>query len=139
MPRMRWPPFCELYEEEEFDFVILNFANPDMVGHTGVLEATVEALGNVDKCLTSVVGALQAKNAHIFVTADHGNAESMLNDDGTPNTAHTTNPVPLLYLEKGAVLRKGAGLSDIAPTVLHLLGLPVPSVMTGTSLLAEDA
>ncbi len=131
--------FVELYEEEEFDFVILNFANPDMVGHTGVLEATVEALGHVDKCLTSVVGALQAKNAHIFVTADHGNAESMLNDDGTPNTAHTTNPVPLLYLEKGAVLRKGAGLSDIAPTVLHLLGLPVPSVMTGTSLLAEDA
>lgn len=127
--------FVELYREQHFDFVILNFANPDMVGHTGVLPATVEALGHVDRCLAEVTAALQAKNAHIFITADHGNAEVMMNDDGTANTAHTTNPVPLLYLEKGAVLREGAGLSDIAPTVLSLLGLPVPAVMTGTSLI----
>ncbi len=126
--------FVELCRTEDFDFIILNFANPDMVGHTGVLAATVEALGHVDTCLASVVQILAAKNAHIFVTADHGNAESMMNSDGTPNTAHTTNPVPLLYLEEGARMREGAGLSDIAPTVLTLLGIPVPSVMTGVPL-----
>ncbi|NLE74878.1 MAG: 2,3-bisphosphoglycerate-independent phosphoglycerate mutase [Actinobacteria bacterium] len=126
--------FVELYESETFDFVILNFANPDMVGHTGVLAAAIEALGHVDTCLASVLEALQARNAHIFITGDHGNVESMMNSDGTPNTAHTTNPVPLLYLEEGAVLREGAGLSDIAPTILTLLGIPVPAVMTGVSL-----
>lgn len=126
--------FVELYESEAFDFVILNFANPDMVGHTGVLAAAIEALGHVDTCLASVLEALQARNAHIFITGDHGNVESMMNSDGTPNTAHTTNPVPLLYLEEGAALREGAGLSDIAPTILTLLGIPVPAVMTGVSL-----
>ena len=128
--------FVELYGAEHFDFVILNFANPDMVGHTGVLKATIEALGHVDRCLEKVVGALQAGDAHIFVTADHGNAEFMVNEDGTPNTAHTTNPVPLLYLEEGAELREGAGLADLAPTILGLLGLPVPRVMTGVPVLA---
>ncbi len=123
--------FVEVVQSGHFDFIILNFANPDMVGHTGSLPATIEALHHVDSCLERVVGLLQAQDADIFITADHGNAESMMNADGTPNTAHTTNPVPLLYLREGVVLREGMGLSDLAPTFLTLLGVPVPPVMTG--------
>jgi 2,3-bisphosphoglycerate-independent phosphoglycerate mutase len=126
--------FRELMAEDPVDFVVLNFANPDMVGHTGVLAATVAALGHVDTCLGQVVEVLQARRAHIFITADHGNAEHMVNADGSPNTAHTTNPVPLLYLEEDVRLREGAGLSDLAPTVLTLLGVAVPPAMTGRSI-----
>lgn len=127
--------FVELVQQEHFDFIILNFANPDMVGHTGSMAATVEALETVDACLKKVVEALQKLDADIFITADHGNAESMMNGDGTPNTAHTTDKVPLLYLREGVRLCDGSGLADIAPTVLALLGLPIPSVMTGHSLI----
>lgn len=126
--------FVELYEQERFDFVILNFANPDMVGHTGVIEAAVKAVEHVDACLEKVVKTLQAHHAHILVTSDHGNAEFMKNEDGSPNTAHTTNPVPFFYLEEGARLREGGGLSDVAPTILTLLGLDIPRVMTGQPL-----
>jgi 2,3-bisphosphoglycerate-independent phosphoglycerate mutase len=105
-----------------------------MVGHTGVLSATVTAVEHVDECLGQVLGVLREHQARVFVTADHGNAEFMINEDGTANTAHTTNPVPLLYLEEGASLREGAGLSDLAPTVLCLLGLEAPREMTGQSL-----
>jgi 2,3-bisphosphoglycerate-independent phosphoglycerate mutase len=102
-----------------------------MVGHSGNIAATVAALESVDGCLERVVAALRAKDAHIFVTADHGNAEQMLNADGSPNTAHTTNPVPLVYLEEGATLNEGMGLADLAPTVLCLLGVDQPAEMTG--------
>ncbi len=88
----------------------------------------------MDTCLGQVLETLRARGARVFVTADHGNAEFMLNADGSPNTAHTTNPVPLLFLEEGGRLREGAGLSDLAPTILTLLGVPVPKVMTGRSL-----
>jgi 2,3-bisphosphoglycerate-independent phosphoglycerate mutase len=118
----------------EYHFVIVNFANPDMVGHSGNIDATVAALEHVDGCLEGVIEALKARHAHIFVTADHGNAEQMINDDGSPNTAHTTNPVPLVYLEEGATLKEGMGLADLAPTVLCLLGVEQPPEMSGRSI-----
>jgi 2,3-bisphosphoglycerate-independent phosphoglycerate mutase len=121
----------ELLEQHAFDFMIVNFANADMVGHSGDLRATMAALEHVDSCVARVVAALQKKRAHIFVTADHGNAEQMMDAEGSPNTAHTTNPVPLVYLEEGGRLKEGMGLADIAPTVLCLLGIPQPPEMTG--------
>ena len=126
--------FGELFTEEPSDLVVLNFANPDMVGHTGVLSATIAALEYVDHCLGSVLDVLRAHHAYVLVTADHGNAEQMLAADGSPDTAHTTNPVPLVFLEEGRTLREGAGLADIAPTILGLLGLDVPGEMTGVPL-----
>jgi 2,3-bisphosphoglycerate-independent phosphoglycerate mutase len=126
--------FRQLFTEEPSDLVILNFANPDMVGHTGVLSATIAALQYVDACLGSVLEVLRAHDAHVLVTADHGNAEQMVAADGSPDTAHTTNPVPLVFLDEGRILREAAGLADIAPTILCLLGLDVPAEMTGVPL-----
>ncbi len=117
------------------DFVVLNFANLDMVGHTGDLQATIEAAEHVDACLGVVIEALAPSGARVFVTADHGNAERMIDAvTGAAETAHTTNPVRLVCLEEGVVLREGAGLADIAPTVLCLLDLEVPVEMTGEPL-----
>ena len=121
----RWP-----------DFVVLNFANPDMVGHTGVFEAAVKACEVVDECTAAVVTTALANNYSCIVIADHGNADCMINPDGTPNTAHTTNLVPCILADntyKG-ILKDGK-LGDIAPTVLELIGIPQPPEMTGTSLL----
>ncbi|MBU2603908.1 MAG: 2,3-bisphosphoglycerate-independent phosphoglycerate mutase [Actinobacteria bacterium] len=127
--------FKEAFETERPDFVVLNFANLDMVGHTGDLGATIEAAEHVDTCLGVVIEALAPFGARIFVTADHGNAERMINPvSGAPETAHTTNPVRLVCLEDGVTLREGAGLADVAPTVLCLLGLEVPPEMTGEPL-----
>jgi 2,3-bisphosphoglycerate-independent phosphoglycerate mutase len=126
--------FRETMGEEPVDFAILNFANPDMVGHTGSIPATVQALEHVDSCLAEVLEVLRALNAQVFVTADHGNAEYMIEPDGSPNTAHTTNPVYLIYIGGRGPLREGAGLADLAPTVLTLLGLDVPAEMTGWPL-----
>ncbi len=120
--------------EVQPSFVVVNFANPDMVGHTGDLRATVKAIEHVDHCLGQAVAVLRSHRARIIVTADHGNAESMLAPDGSPDTAHTTNPVPLVVLEPGLRLREGAGLADIAPTLLCLMGLGVPAEMTGRAL-----
>jgi 2,3-bisphosphoglycerate-independent phosphoglycerate mutase len=118
-----------------FGFCVVNFANPDMVGHTGVIPAVVAAVQAADAALGRVVTATHALGGVCFVTADHGNAEKMLEDDGTsPHTAHTTNPVPLVLTSADGVLRKGGGLADLAPTVLRLLGLDVPSAMTGSDL-----
>jgi 2,3-bisphosphoglycerate-independent phosphoglycerate mutase len=117
-------------------FALVNFANPDMVGHTGVIPAAVEAVETVDRCLGRVVERVTELGGVLLITADHGNAELMLNADGSPNTAHTTNPVPLVITREGVRLRDGGRLADIAPTVLELLGLPQPDVMTGRSLLA---
>ncbi|MDR0405249.1 MAG: 2,3-bisphosphoglycerate-independent phosphoglycerate mutase [Clostridiales bacterium] len=122
----------------KYDAVILNFANCDMVGHTGVFEAAVAAAEAVDECLGKVVSAVTRQNGAVIVTADHGNAEQMLEADGSIRTAHSTNPVPLLLIGGGGVrLRESGRLADIAPTMLELMGLPVPSEMTGESLLEK--
>ena len=117
-------------------FALVNFANPDMVGHTGIIPAAVEAVETVDGCLGRVVEAVDRLDGVCLITADHGNAELMLNRDGSPNTAHTTNPVPLILTSEARRLRDGGRLSDIAPTVIELLGLPLPPEMSGRSLLA---
>lgn len=124
----------EAVRDDAPNLVVLNFANPDMVGHTGNMSATVEAVEHVDRCLGRALQVLEGVGAKIMVTADHGNAESMVGDDGVGNTAHTTNPVPLVLLEEGPSLREGAGLADVAPTVLCFLGLGAPGEMTGRSL-----
>jgi 2,3-bisphosphoglycerate-independent phosphoglycerate mutase len=118
-----------------YRFAVINFANPDMVGHTGSIPAVIAAVETVDACLATVVEATRAAGGACLVTADHGNAEQMLADDGVnPHTAHTTNLVPLVLTLDGVALREGGGLSDIAPTALDLLGIPVPAAMTGRSL-----
>jgi 2,3-bisphosphoglycerate-independent phosphoglycerate mutase len=122
-----------------YDFCIVNFANPDMVGHTGVIPAVVEAVEAVDGCLGRVVEATHRAGGVCLVTADHGNAEKLLEDDGvSPHTAHTTNPVPLVVTLAGASVDAGGELSDLAPTVLALLGLERPAAMTGTPLVRTD-
>jgi 2,3-bisphosphoglycerate-independent phosphoglycerate mutase len=120
--------------ESPVDFVVLNFANPDMVGHTGNLSATIEAVEHVDRCLGKVLRVLAEVGAKVIVTADHGNAEEMIEADGSSDTAHSTNKVPLVVLEGEVELREGAGLSDVAPTLLCFLGLKVPAEMTGRPL-----
>jgi 2,3-bisphosphoglycerate-independent phosphoglycerate mutase len=123
----------------DYRFCVVNFANADMVGHTGSIPAVVRAVETVDACLGRVVEATHGAGGVCLVTADHGNAETMLEADGTsPHTAHTTNPVPLVLTREGAALRAGGELSDLAPTVLDLLGLPQPAAMTGSSLVAVD-
>ena len=119
-----------------YGFALINFANADMVGHTGVIPAVIEAVETVDTCLGRVVEAVLALGGTCLVTADHGNAEQMLEPDGSPHTAHTTNPVPIILVGASHPLRSGGRLSDIAPTVLTLAGISQPSAMTGGSLLA---
>ena len=124
-----------------YDVIILNYANPDMVGHTGVLEAAIKAVQAVDSCLGRVVEAVLERGGTALVTADHGNAEMMLEDGSDePHTAHTTNPVPLILVGerfKEVRLREGGSLEDIAPTMLDILGIPKPPEMTGNSLIEE--
>jgi 2,3-bisphosphoglycerate-independent phosphoglycerate mutase len=123
---------------EGYGFCVVNFANPDMVGHTGVIPAVTRAVEAADTALGRVVGATSARGGVCLVTADHGNAEQMFEADGiSPHTAHTTNPVPLVLTVPGARLRDGGSLADLAPTVLELLGRPVPESMTGRSLVAS--
>ncbi len=119
------------------DVIICNFANPDMVGHTGDFEATVKAIEAVDACLGRIVSAVRSAGGELLVTADHGNAEQLFDfETGQPHTAHTTNPVPFLYVGRHARVLSTGALEDIAPTMLYLLGLPVPPEMTGRPLLA---
>lgn len=126
-------------EKGEAELIIVNFANPDMVGHTGVLAAAVAAVEKVDNCVGRVVEATLAKGGSLIVTADHGNCEQMIDPQtGGPHTAHTTFDVPLLVIEPdldGIRLREGGRLADIAPTILKLMGLEKPAEMTGESLL----
>jgi 2,3-bisphosphoglycerate-independent phosphoglycerate mutase len=126
--------FVETWAGGDFGFGIINFANPDMVGHTGVIEAAVKAIETVDGCLGRVVEAVQDSGGVCLVTADHGNADHMLEEDGSPNTAHSMNPVPFVVTADDATLREGGTLRDVAPTVVALLGLSQPEAMTGTSL-----
>ena len=126
--------FTEHWREDGYRFGIINFANPDMVGHTGVIPAAVAAVEEVDTRLGEVVAAVHEKEGALLVTADHGNCEQMLEPDGSPNTAHSTNPVPLIATVQGIGLRDGGILADVAPTALDLLGIPQPEAMTGRSL-----
>ena len=137
---------CEVTEEllkrldsDIYDMIILNYANPDMVGHTGVFEAAKKAIETVDKCLGEIVKSVLAKDGTVFITADHGNAEQMIDfSSGKPMTAHTTNLVPFTYVSNhGEGLKDSGILADIAPTILSAMGLPVPSEMTGKSLIIK--
>jgi len=126
-------------ESGKYDVMILNFANPDMVGHTGVMEAATAAVHAVDACAAKVVDAILKTGGRCIITADHGNCEKMWDEcENAPFTAHTTNPVPCILVDndrKGATLRSGGRLSDLAPPLLELLGLPVPPDMTGKTLI----
>ncbi|MEO7211094.1 MAG: 2,3-bisphosphoglycerate-independent phosphoglycerate mutase [Chitinophagaceae bacterium] len=125
-------------ENGETDFICLNFANADMVGHTGVWEAVIKAVETVDSCVQQVVEAALKKDYSIFLTADHGNADMLINKDGTPNTAHSLNLVPLFVIDNNwhGKLKPGK-LGDIAPTILHMMGLTIPKDMTGDVLIEE--
>lgn len=125
--------------KDDLDVVILNFANPDMVGHSGKLDATIKAIEVVDECLGKVVEKGQEKGFSILVTADHGNADQVLNEDGSPNTAHTTNQVPYVLIDKELELKDEEGaLCDIAPTILDILNIDKPKEMTGKSLIKRN-
>ena len=125
---------------DKFDAIILNYANCDMVGHTGVFEAAVQAVEAVDDCIGQVTEAILAKGGRVIITADHGNADKMMEDDGSPFTAHTTNPVPAIVLGDSSVkaLRAGGVLADLAPTMLQLMGIEQPKEMSGHSLIAAQ-
>jgi len=128
--------FAGRWREDGYRFGIINFANADMVGHSGVIEAGVKAVETVDGCLEEVVAAVLEAGGACLITADHGNADNMLEPDGSPNTAHSLNPVPLIVTLDGLELRQGGILADVAPTILELLGISKPPPMTGASLIA---
>jgi 2,3-bisphosphoglycerate-independent phosphoglycerate mutase len=122
-------------QNQTADFMCINFANPDMVGHTGVFEAAVKACETVDACLKELVDEAQKQDYSVIVIADHGNSETMINPDGSPNTAHTTNPVPLILVDKDIKTINSGILGDIAPTVLKLMGIEQPKEMTQKPLI----
>ena len=128
----------EAIESRQFDTIILNFANCDMVGHTTVFDATVKAVETVDECVGKIYKALQDVNGVMMVIADHGNAEKLLDENGMPFSAHSTNPVPCIITKEGLKLRSGGNLGDVAPTLLELMKLPQPKEMTGKSLIEKD-
>ncbi len=127
--------FVRAWRTEPPKFGIINFANADMVGHTGVIEAAVKAVETVDRCLEPVIDAVHESGGACLVTADHGNADHMLEPDGSPNTAHSLNPVPVIVTVPGLTLRSGGVLADVAPTLLEMLGIEQPAGMTGRSLI----
>jgi 2,3-bisphosphoglycerate-independent phosphoglycerate mutase len=131
--------FVEHWRERNYGFGVINFANPDMVGHTGSIPAAVKAIEAVDAQLKRVVEVVHEKGGGLIITADHGNADHMLEPDGSPNTQHSLNPVPLIVTAEVAGLRDGGILADVAPTVLELLGEDQPDEMTGTSLIEHPA
>ena len=129
----------EAIRSGKYDLVVANFANPDMVGHTGVLSAAIKAIEVVDECMGKVVDAVESMHGNLFILADHGNADIMIDEKtGEPYTAHTTNPVPfILVSDEKHKLREGGCLADVAPTLLELMGIPQPKEMTGKSLLEK--
>ena len=129
----------EAIDSEKYDVIVVNFANPDMVGHTGIMEAAVKAIEAVDECVGKAYDALMAKNGQMFICADHGNAEKLVDTDGSPFTAHTTNPVPFILVnyDEAYTLREGGCLADIVPTLIEMMGMEQPKEMTGKSLLVR--
>lgn len=140
-PEMSAPEVTEklvdAIDSEKYDFIVVNFANGDMVGHTGVYEAVQKAVATLDKCVGKVVDAAKAHGYQSIIIADHGNADFVINKDGTPNTAHSLNPVPFIYIgNKNAKVENGR-LADVAPSLLHIMGLPQPADMDGHNLIIE--
>jgi 2,3-bisphosphoglycerate-independent phosphoglycerate mutase len=129
--------FVDAWDADSPTFGIINFANADMVGHTGVIPAAVKAIEAVDECLGSVVAAVHESGGVCLITADHGNADNMLEPDGSPNTAHSLNPVPVIVTVRGVSMRDGGILADVTPTLLQMLGIEQPGEMTGRSLLVD--
>ena len=126
-------------KEDKYDFIVVNFANGDMVGHTGIYEAIEKAVKAVDECVKEVVETAKAMNDYeVIIIADHGNADNAVNPDGTPNTAHSLNPVPFIYVtaNKEAKVENGI-LADVAPSILHIMGLEQPADMTGKNLIKD--
>lgn len=129
----------EALNTNRYDWIVVNFANADMVGHTGVYSAIQTAVQTIDQCLSELVEAAKAKGYEVVITADHGNADHAINDDGTPNTAHSTNPVPFIYVTENSNARVQNGvLADVAPTILHIMGLQQPQEMTGQCLISQS-
>ena len=129
--------FRARWTSDGYRFGIINFANPDMVGHTGSIPAAIEAAETTDRCLGEVVSTVHRSGGTCIVTADHGNADNMLEPDGSPNTAHSTNPVPFVITVSGLRLSDGGILADVAPTTLALLGIERPAGMTGRPLIED--
>jgi 2,3-bisphosphoglycerate-independent phosphoglycerate mutase len=125
-------------KSEKYNFIVVNYANGDMVGHTGVYEAIQKAVKAVDECVRDTVEAAKAADYEVIIIADHGNADNAINADGTPNTAHSLNPVPCVYVttNKNATVKDGI-LADVAPTILHIMGLAQPAEMTGNDLIKD--
>ena len=139
-PEMSAEKVCEnvvnAIKEEKYDFIVVNFANPDMVGHTGKLDATIKAIEKIDNCVGRIFDAIVDKKANLFICADHGNSEVIITENGEINTAHTTNPVPFcLVTENKLKIKDGGSLCDIAPTLLNLMNIKIPNEMTGKSLI----
>ncbi|MBD5229973.1 MAG: 2,3-bisphosphoglycerate-independent phosphoglycerate mutase [Bacteroidales bacterium] len=128
----------EAIESEKYDFIVVNYANGDMVGHTGVYDAIQKAVKAVDECVNATVEAAKKADYEVIIIADHGNADNAINADGTPNTAHSLNPVPCVYVttDKNAKIANGI-LADVAPTILHIMGLKQPAEMTGHNLITD--
>ena len=139
MPEMSAPEVSEklnaAVRSGKYDAIIVNFANCDMVGHTGIIPAAIKAVETVDACVGSLAQAVKEMGGVLFVTADHGNADKMLDENGEPFTAHTTNPVPFIVVNYPCKVREGGRLSDIAPTMLKVMGLEQPAEMTGKSII----
>jgi 2,3-bisphosphoglycerate-independent phosphoglycerate mutase len=128
----------EAIKEDKYDFIVVNFANGDMVGHTGIYEAIEKAVKAVDQCVSEVVEAAKATDYEVIIIADHGNADNAQNPDGSVNTAHSLNPVPFIYVtaNKDAKVENGV-LADVAPSILHIMGLEQPEEMTGKCLIKD--
>ena len=128
----------EAIKENKYDFIVVNFANGDMVGHTGVYEAIEKAVTAVDNCVRDVVTAANEVGYETIIIADHGNADNAINADGTPNTAHSLNHVPFIYVTENEHAKvKNGVLADVAPSILHIMGLKQPEEMTGQDLIED--
>ena len=126
-------------KENKYDFIVVNFANGDMVGHTGIYEAIEAAVKAVDQCVKEVIEAANATDYETIIIADHGNADNAINPDGTPNTAHSLNPVPFVYVtDNNSATVKDGRLADVAPSILHIMGLEQPADMTGENLIEDN-
>jgi 2,3-bisphosphoglycerate-independent phosphoglycerate mutase len=124
---------------QKYDFIVVNFANGDMVGHTGVYHAIAKAVWAVDQCVKDVIEAAKANDYEAIIIADHGNADNAINEDGTPNTAHSLNPVPFIYVtDNNSATVKDGRLADVAPSILHIMGLEQPKEMTGENLISDS-